>query len=123
MKVNEFIREIENTRGYEYQIVHVQDIPTREAQYGDLSSPLEPRLQATLKSQGIEKLYTHQVTAIESIRDGKNIVVVTSTASGKTLCYNIPVLESLIKDENTRALYLYPTKALAQDQLKKIKRM
>jgi DEAD/DEAH box helicase domain-containing protein len=120
MKVDEFIREIENNRDYEYQMVHIQDIPIREAQYGELGSPLEPRLQATLKAQGIEKLYSHQVTAIESIREGKNIVVVTSTASGKTLCYNIPVLEALIKDENTRALYLYPTKALAQDQLKKI---
>jgi DEAD/DEAH box helicase domain-containing protein len=120
MKVKDFIKEIENGRDYDNQIVHVQNMPTREAVYGELKSPLHPQLESTLKSQGIEKLYSHQVSAIEAIREGKSIVIVTSTASGKTLCYNIPVLESISENENTRALYLYPTKALAQDQLKKL---
>jgi DEAD/DEAH box helicase domain-containing protein len=120
MKVKDFIKEIENGRDYDNQIVHVQNMPTREAVYDELKSPLHPQLESTLKSQGIEKLYSHQVSAIEAIREGKSIVIVTSTASGKTLCYNIPVLESISENENTRALYLYPTKALAQDQLKKL---
>jgi len=120
MKVKDFIKEIENSRDYYNQIVHIQDIPSREAIYGELETPLDPQLRSALQAQGIEKLYSHQVSAISAIREGKNIVIVTSTASGKTLCYNIPVLESILENENTRALYLYPTKALAQDQLKKL---
>ncbi|MGB9595489.1 MAG: DEAD/DEAH box helicase [Candidatus Poribacteria bacterium] len=120
MRVRDFIREIKNSRDYNGQIVHIQDIPKREAIYGRLEKPLKPEIRSALKSQGIEDLYSHQVSAISAIRQGKNIVIVTSTASGKTLCYNIPVLEAILEDKKTRALYLYPTKALAQDQLKKL---
>jgi DEAD/DEAH box helicase domain-containing protein len=120
MKVNEFIKEIINKMGYEEQITHVESISPREPQYGELNSPLNPRIGAVLKTQGIEKLYSHQVSAIDAIRDGKDITIVTSTSSGKTLCYNIPVIENLLNDPSARALYLYPTKALAQDQLKKL---
>jgi len=120
MNTEKFLREIEHSRDYERQIIHVQDIPAGEAQYGELKEPLNPQLEVALRAQGIERLYSHQVAAIEAIREGKNVVVVTSTASGKTLCYNIPILEEVLRDEGTRVLYLYPTKALAQDQLKKI---
>jgi DEAD/DEAH box helicase domain-containing protein len=115
-----FLEEIEHGRDYDGQIVHLQNIPAREAEYGELREPLNPELGKTLQAQGIEQLYSHQVSAIESIRDGKDVVVVTSTASGKTLCYNIPILEEVLRDGTARVLYLYPTKALAQDQLKKI---
>jgi DEAD/DEAH box helicase domain-containing protein len=101
-------------------MTHIENISPREAQYGELMLPINPRLNAVLQTQGIEKLYSHQVNAIDSIRNGNDIVIVTSTASGKTLCYNIPVIETLLNDPNARALYLYPTKALAQDQLKKL---
>ncbi len=120
MKSDKFIKEVINKMGYEEQVTHVENIPPRDAQYGELNAPLNPRLESVLGSQGIEKLYSHQVSAIDSIREGKDIVIVTSTASGKTLCYNIPVIETLLNDPDARALYLYPTKALAQDQLKKL---
>jgi len=121
MDVKRFLEDIEHDRNYRGQMIHIRDLPAREAKYGELKMPLDPYLERALRLQGIERLYSHQVSAIEAIREGKNVVVVTSTASGKTLCYNIPILEETLRDENARALYLYPTKALAQDQFKKIK--
>jgi DEAD/DEAH box helicase domain-containing protein len=78
---------------------------------------LDPRLVSALRSRGVEALYTHQAQAIEAIRAGRNACVVTPTASGKTLCYNLPVLDAVARDPTARALYLFPTKALAADQL------
>jgi DEAD/DEAH box helicase domain-containing protein len=117
-----FLEEVEHSRDYEGQIIHTEVIPAREAQYGTSKEPLEPMVEQALRAQGIENLYSHQVTAINAIREGKHVVVVTSTASGKTLCYNIPILEEVTRDPGARVLYLYPTKALAQDQLKKLVR-
>jgi DEAD/DEAH box helicase domain-containing protein len=78
---------------------------------------LDPRLANALRSRGVEALYTHQAQALEAIRAGRNVCVVTPTASGKTLCYNLPVLDAVARDPTARALYLFPTKALAADQL------
>jgi DEAD/DEAH box helicase domain-containing protein len=78
---------------------------------------LDPRLVNALRSRGVEALYTHQAQAVEAIRAGRNVCVVTPTASGKTLCYNLPVLDAVARDPTARALYLFPTKALAADQL------
>ena len=78
---------------------------------------LDPRLRQALRSRGVEALYTHQAQALEAIRAGRNACVVTPTASGKTLCYNLPVLDAIARDPTARALYLFPTKALAADQL------
>ena len=78
---------------------------------------LDPRLTRALRSRGVEALYTHQAQALEAIRAGRNVCVVTPTASGKTLCYNLPVLDAVARDPTARALYLFPTKALAADQL------
>jgi DEAD/DEAH box helicase domain-containing protein len=78
---------------------------------------LDPRLQQALATRGIDRLYLHQAEAIQHALAGRNAVIVTPTASGKTLCYNAPVLHSVLNDPSTRALYLFPTKALAQDQL------
>jgi DEAD/DEAH box helicase domain-containing protein len=78
---------------------------------------LDPRLRRALRSRGVEALYTHQAQALEAIRAGRNVCVVTPTASGKTLCYNLPVLDAVARDPTARALYLFPTKALAADQL------
>ena len=89
--------------------------------YAELDPPVGGRVGEALRDQGIKQLYSHQAQAIEAVRRGENVVVVTGTASGKTLCYNIPVLESLEKDPKGRALYIYPTKALAQDQLGKLR--
>jgi DEAD/DEAH box helicase domain-containing protein len=95
----------------------VRHIPEREAQYRAMPAWVRPELAAAYHAKGIEELYTHQAAAAELAHAGKNFVVVTPTASGKTLCYNLPVLNAVLEIADTRALYLFPTKALAQDQL------
>jgi DEAD/DEAH box helicase domain-containing protein len=95
----------------------VRHIPARDAQFRAMPAWVRPELAAAYHAKGIEKLYTHQAAAAELAHAGKNFVVVTPTASGKTLCYNLPVLNAVLEDADTRALYLFPTKALAQDQL------
>ncbi len=117
-----FLADIRKSRYYQDQIAYVHHIPEREAAYGTLSEPLPPQIVSALEKMGISDLYTHQVDAIESIRAGQSIAVVTGTASGKTLCYNLPVLETLIKEPYAKAFYLFPTKALAQDQLRGLRR-
>jgi DEAD/DEAH box helicase domain-containing protein len=95
----------------------IRHIPAREAEFRPMPEWVRPELAAAYRAKGIEKLYSHQATAAELALAGKDFVVVTPTASGKTLCYNLPVLNSVLKNPDTRALYLFPTKALAQDQL------
>ena len=104
-------------------LTHWHTIPARCARYGDPSLPLPAPLVEALEAQGIERLYTHQVHAIERLRAGLDTVVVTGTASGKSLCYHLPVLERLLEEPRATALYLFPTKALAQDQLKGLARL
>lgn len=96
------------------------EIPAREAVYADFPQGLDDRIRIALKSRGVHKIYSHQADALEEIRKGKNIVVVTPTASGKTMCYNIPVLNAILEDEESRALFLFPTKALSQDQMSEL---
>jgi DEAD/DEAH box helicase domain-containing protein len=95
----------------------VRHFPAREAQWADFPAWVHPDLAAAYAAKGIRRLYTHQAEAAEAVHAGKNVVIVTPTASGKTLCYNLPVLNAVLGDSDTRALYLFPTKALAQDQL------
>ncbi len=95
----------------------VRHIPAREAQFRAMPAWVRPELAAAYHAKGIEKLYTHQAAAAELAHAAKNFVVVTPTASGKTLCYNLPILNAVLENTDTRALYLFPTKALAQDQL------
>jgi len=118
MYVDAFLHYLMTLPDYKQQIVHVQPIPSREATFGSLDKPLHPALQARLESLGIGALYAHQAMAVNAIRRGKNVMVDTASASGKTLCYNLVVLEAIMKDPSSRALYLFPTKALAQDQLR-----
>ena len=106
--------------GYDGQIVHVERIAARQAKYARLDTPLPPELTDALAGQGMTKLYSHQAEAIDLARQGFHVIVTTPTASGKSLCYNAPVLESLLLDPKARALYLFPTKALAQDQRGKL---
>ena len=95
----------------------VRHYPAREAQWADFPTWIQDDVRAAYTGKGIRQLYTHQAAAAEAVRAGKNVVIVTPTASGKTLCYNLPVLCAILADSDTRALYLFPTKALAQDQL------
>src|SRR5205807_3378936 len=92
-------------------------IPAREPDFAPLPADLRPELAGALSARGIERLYSHQAEAYEHVRAGRHVVVVTPTASGKTLCYNLPVLQRLLEQPTSRALYLFPTKALARDQL------
>ena len=116
MDVAAFLRSLDDQPWYADQIVHLEDVPIRSAEPGVLDSPLDPRLITTLESLGIEELYSQQAEAVNALRRGENVIVSTPAASGKSLCYNVPVLEALMADRAARALYLFPTKALAQDQ-------
>jgi len=114
----EFLAWLKKQPYYRGQLVHVERIPARRARYGKLQTSLPEALVAALKAAGTHRLYSHQAEAINAVRRGAHIVVATGTASGKTLCYNIPVLEAVLSDYRARALYLFPTKALARDQLR-----
>ncbi len=92
-------------------------LPAREAQYTPIPEGVHANLRKSLQQNGIGQFYTHQTTAWNRIKAGENTAIVTGTASGKTLCYNIPVLDQLMRDPQATALFLFPTKALAQDQL------
>ena len=104
-------------------LVHWETLPARAARFESLDPGLPPPLVDALERLGIERLYTHQARAIAALRGGHDVVVVTGTASGKSLCYHLPVLERLLTDPEATALYLFPTKALAQDQLKGLTRL
>src|SRR5271170_405773 len=95
----------------------VKHLPARAAEFRAMPEWVRAELREAYRAKGIEQLFSHQAAAAEMARAGKDFVVVTPTASGKTLCYNLPVLNSLLEQPDTRALYLFPTKALAQDQL------
>ncbi len=98
------------------QVVHWERIPPREGRYADFPVELDPRLKDVLRKRGIERLYSHQAETFAYADQGRNVVVVTPTASGKTLSYNLPVLQRLLSEPEARGLYLFPTKALSQDQ-------
>ena len=91
--------------------------PAAEGVYAEIPAAVDARLRAALEKRGIPRLYAHQADAFDQIERGRNVVIVTPTASGKTLCYNLPVLNRLLGEEGARAMYLFPTKALAEDQL------
>ena len=123
MDVASFLEQIRHHRAYRGQIVHVEHLPGREGRYGQLDHGLPASLSEALARRGLDRLYSHQASAINAVRQGQNVAVATSTASGKTLCYNIPVLEALLTDPRGRALYLFPTKALAQDQMRSLREL
>jgi DEAD/DEAH box helicase domain-containing protein len=118
-----FLSKLTSNRHYDGQIVHDEILPQQQARFGELSSPLPTALQDALDKLSISQLYTHQAQCIEAAREGNSFVVVTGTASGKTLCYNLPILERRLNEIGAKALYLYPTKALAQDQLRGLIRL
>jgi DEAD/DEAH box helicase domain-containing protein len=98
-------------------IVHIQEIPAQEARFGELEQALPEKIGAYIRNKEI-KFYSHQAEAINKARQGKNVIITTPTASGKTLAFNIPVFDALENDKKATALYIYPSKALTNDQLK-----
>ncbi|MFJ7847627.1 DEAD/DEAH box helicase [Peribacillus sp. NPDC097224] len=110
--LSELIKELRENEN----IINWHEIEPREAKTRPLPSSVDDRIKNALQKRGIGDLYSHQYTAYETLRKGENIVAVTPTASGKTLCYNLPVLQSIAENGENRALYIFPTKALAQDQ-------
>ena len=98
-------------------VTHHARLPARAAVTAPFPSWLDPRIVRGLEDRGISSLYSHQAEAVEAVHAGEDIVVVTPTASGKTLCYALPVLQALAEDPSARALFLFPTKALGQDQV------
>lgn len=115
--VPDAIRELAPNDPNNEVITALHRLPAREAQWAPMPGWVRPELVEAYRQKGIEQLYSHQAAAAERIRQGDNVVIVTPTASGKTLCYNLPILNAVLENPDTRALYLFPTKALAQDQL------
>lgn len=116
MPIHEVLDSLRMDSKFLANVTAWERIPARPAYYADFPEGLDPRLVEGLRKRGESPLYTHQAAAVEAALGGANIVVVTATASGKTLAYNLPVLNDLLQDPQARALYLFPTKALAQDQ-------
>ena len=98
------------------ELAHLTTVPARDARTVAFPADLHPAVREALARQGIAELYAHQAEAWEAAQRGENLIVTTGTASGKTLAFNLPVLDALARQPKDRALYLYPTKALAQDQ-------
>ncbi|MBN2450061.1 MAG: DEAD/DEAH box helicase [Lentisphaeria bacterium] len=119
MDVDAFLRELRNDPEYAGQIVFTRDEPARPARFADAAIPTSTFLRQTLARAGIQRLYRHQGAAVEAACAGEDVLVATGTASGKTLCYTLPILETLARDPSSRALLLFPTKALCQDQFAK----
>lgn len=117
MNVREYIEKLKSNPDFMRNVTNWRVVPAREAAYGHFPATLDPRIIDVLKARGIERPYVHQARAIETAIAGRDFVVVTPTASGKTLCYNAPVLDAILKDDAARALYLFPTKALSSDQV------
>src|SRR5712691_4617229 len=116
-------RDVDRPDTSDLQVTAVRRLSAVAAQLAPFPAALDDRLKQALQLRGIDRLYTHQAEAIDHALAGRHVVVVTPTASGKTLCYNAPVLNAILQDPSSRALYLFPTKALAQDQLAELQAM
>ncbi|MEW6201916.1 MAG: DEAD/DEAH box helicase, partial [bacterium] len=121
--IEHLLKQIRSDEDYEGQISDVRIFPAQRALYSEIHPPLPKILRNNLKTLGIGKLYVHQAEAVQHVRRRENVVIVTETASGKSLGYNLPVIETLFEDASARALYLFPTKALAQDQTRALHRL
>jgi len=114
--LEEVIQSLRADRRFMSAVDHWEVIPAREGRYEDFPAEIDDRILAAVRSKGIERLFSHQAQAYSEVRRGNNIVVVTPTASGKTLAYNLPVLQTLVEQPQAKAMYMFPTKALSQDQ-------
>jgi len=122
MALPELLADLRRDPNFMANVMAWRTIPARPAVTRPFPATLHPALVEVLRERDISSLYSHQATATEHALAGRNVVVVTPTASGKTLCYNLPVLDALLRDPTAHALYLFPTKALAHDQLSELQR-
>jgi DEAD/DEAH box helicase domain-containing protein len=111
---------MENDRRFMENVRALKEIPSSEGRFTPFPDWVHPRIQSVLKKRGIFQLYSHQTEAVELIHNHRDVILVTPTASGKTLCYNLPVINRILDEPETRALYIFPTKALAQDQMHEV---
>jgi len=118
MDFRAFLDELRTSPGHAGRVVHVHETPERPPRFGEPERPLAEPIRAALRERGIQRLYTHQAAALDLVRAGHDVVVATGTASGKSLCYVLPLLEMLQADPAAKALLLFPTKALCQDQFR-----
>jgi len=115
--VSEILQDLKQDRAFIDRVTEWRTFPPSPGTYRDFPADISPKLASALQRMGVDRLYSHQEQAYARVRAGENIVVVTPTASGKTLCYNLPVIQRVLERPDTRALYLFPTKALSQDQV------
>ncbi|MBR4443869.1 MAG: DEAD/DEAH box helicase [Clostridia bacterium] len=116
MNLSQYIESLRGDPSFMNNVACWREIPAREAKYMPFPESLDRRVAEVMERRGIRQLYSHQYQAVSAALAGEDIVVVTPTASGKTLCYNLPVLDAILKNPDARALYLFPTKALSADQ-------
>ena len=119
-EVGEIVRSLSSLPRAEEVVTAVRHLPAREAVWSAVPEWVQSDVVEAYRAKGVTELYSHQADAAERIHAGKNVVIVTPTASGKTLCYNLPILDAIARDPEVRALYIFPTKALAQDQLEEL---
>ena len=116
MNLRQYIEVLRSDPSFMRNVACWKEVPARPARYEPFPDSLDPRVIQAMDKRGVHKLYSHQYQAVTAALQGEDIVVVTPTASGKTLCYNLPVLDAILKNPDARALYLFPTKALSADQ-------
>lgn len=119
--LDNLLQQWQNNPEFMSSVTRWEVVPAVEGSYRDIPEELDPRIREALVKRGIDKLYSHQAAAVEAVIRGNHTVIVTPTASGKTLCYNLPVVGTVIDNPASRALYLFPTKALAQDQVAELR--
>lgn len=120
MNLTQFLGQLRENPAFMENVSHWETIPAKEAVYESFPETIHPGIPPVLSSRGIYRLYSHQRRAFDLVEAGKNVCVVTPTASGKTMCYNLPVLNRILREPDARALYLFPTKALSADQVSEL---
>ncbi len=122
-KITDYIQTLHDSQRVGPMLVHHEVVPAHAAVHSDPVRPLPQVMQGMMGAYGVKQLFSHQAMAIDAARSGRDVVVATPTASGKTLCYNLPVFEQIFSLPDSRAMYLFPLKALAQDQLGTIRKL
>ena len=120
MNLVQLLQQLKVDERFLRNVTRWEVIPPASGKYADFPAELNPRLVDALRRRGMDQLYSHQASSVALAAQGRSFVVPTPTASGKTLCYNLPVLVTILANKQARALYLFPTKALSQDQMHEV---